>query len=146
MIFLRPALLASGLAALLSAASAYAETATTITANTATPSTAGNLFQVLLGLIAVLGLMAAAAWLLRRFNTTKGGSNANIKIVGAVSVGNRERVVVVEIADQWVVVGVAPGRVNSLATMSKQETTLTPEAPSSGNFSTWLAQSIQKRN
>lgn len=147
MICLHPALLRSVLLTVaLSAGSAYAETAATVTTGSAVPSTAGNLFQVLLGLIVVLGLMAAAAWLLRRFNTAKGVSNASIKIVGGVSVGNRERVVVVEIADQWIVVGVAPGRVNSLATMQKQETTLTPEAPSSGNFSTWLAQTIEKRN
>ncbi|MNS06893.1 Flagellar protein FliO [compost metagenome] len=143
MICLRPATLASVLlTASFIASSACAET----TAGSAVPSTAGNLFQVLLGLIVVLGLMAAAAWLLRRFNTAKGVSNTSIKIVGGVSVGNRERVMVVEIADQWIVVGVAPGRVNALATMQKQETTLTPEAPSSGNFSTWLAQTIEKRN
>lgn len=141
--FLTTCLSASSLlASSLFAASAYAETAS----GTAVPSTAGNLFQVLLGLIVVLALMAGAAWLLRRFNTAKGVSNTSIKIVGAASVGTRERVVVVEIADQWIVVGVAPGRVNALATMQKQETTLTPEAPSSGNFSTWLAQTIEKRN
>lgn len=148
MICFRPAFLTTGLstssllAMSFAASSAYAETAT----GSATPSTAGNLFQVLLGLIVVLALMAGAAWLLRRFNTAKGISNTSIKIVGAASVGTRERVVVVEIADQWIVVGVAPGRVNALATMQKQETTLTPEAPSSGNFSTWLAQTIEKRN
>ncbi|WP_230089408.1 MULTISPECIES: flagellar biosynthetic protein FliO [Oxalobacteraceae] len=148
MICSRPAFLTTGLSASsllassLFTASAYAETA----AGTAVPSTAGNLFQVLLGLIVVLALMAGAAWLLRRFNTAKGISNTSIKVVGAASVGTRERVVVVEIADQWIVVGVAPGRVNALATMQKQETTLTPEAPSSGNFSTWLAQTIEKRN
>lgn len=152
MIFSRPALRKTGLyassslASALSAVHAYAETAAGTATGTATPSTAGNLFQVLLGLIVVLALMAGAAWLLRRFNTAKGISNTSIKVIGAASVGTRERVVVVEIADQWIVVGVAPGRVNALATMQKQETTLTPEAPSSGNFSTWLAQTIEKRN
>ncbi len=147
MICLHPVLLRSALLTVaFSASTAYAETAATVTTGSAVPSTAGNLFQVLLGLVVVLALMAGAAWLLRRFNTAKGISNANIKIVGGISVGSRERVVVVEIADQWIVVGVAPGRVNSLATMQKQETTLTPEAPSSGNFSSWLAQTIEKRN
>lgn len=147
MICLHPVLLRSALlAAAFSAGTAYAESAATVTPGSAVPSTAGNLFQVLLGLVVVLALMAGAAWLLRRFNTAKGISNANIKIVGGVSVGSRERVVVVEIADQWIVVGVAPGRVNALATMQKQETTLTPEAPAAGNFSTWLAQTIEKRN
>ena len=102
--------------------------------------------QVTLGLLVVLGLMAAAAWVLRRFNTAKGNNAAQIKIIGGVSVGNRERVMVVEIADQWIVVGVAPGRVNALATMAKQETTIVTDAAPSKNFSSWLAQTIEKRN
>ena len=138
----------SFLAALFSISAAHAQTATSTvaTASTSTTSTAGNLVQVTLGLMVVLVLMAAAAWVLRRFNTAKGHNAAHIKIIGGVSVGNRERVMVVEIADQWIVVGVAPGRVNALATMAKQETTIVPDAAPSKNFSSWLAQTIEKRN
>lgn len=117
---------------------------------TTAPSSAGGLLQVLLGLIVVLGLMAALAWVLRRFNGLKGMGNADIRVISGVSVGNRERVVVVEVADQWIVVGVAPGRVNALATMQKQErqqpATMTPDAPPAKNFSNWLAQTLDKRN
>ena len=138
----------SFLAALFSISAAHAQnaTSTVATASTSTTSTAGNLMQVTLGLMVVLGLMAAAAWALRRFNMAKGHNAAQIKIIGGVSVGNRERVMVVEIADQWIVVGVAPGRVNALATMAKQETTIIPDAAPSKNFSSWLAQTIEKRN
>ncbi|MDO9421313.1 MAG: flagellar biosynthetic protein FliO [Herminiimonas sp.] len=135
--------------ALFSVSVAHAQTAavsTAATTSTSTTSTAGNLMQVTLGLLVVLALMAAAAWVLRRFNTAKGQSAAQIKIIGGVSVGNRERVMVVEIADQWIVVGVAPGRVNALATMAKQETTIFTDAAPSKNFSSWLAQTIEKRN
>lgn len=141
MIFLRrhclPALLASSLLA------AHAHAAETVSTNT---STAGNLLQVTLGLLVVLGLMAAAAWLLRRFNTAKGSNAAHIKIIGGVSVGSRERVMVVEVADQWIVVGVAAGRVNALATMPRQEITPATDAAPAKNFSSWLAQTIEKRN
>ena len=138
----------SFLAALCSVSATYAQTATStaVTTSATTTSTAGNLMQVTLGLLVVLGLMAAAAWVLRRFNTAKGNNAAQIKIIGGVSVGNRERVMVVEIADQWIVVGVAPGRVNALATMAKQETTIVTDAAPSKNFSSWLAQTIEKRN
>jgi len=95
------------------------------------------------------GLMAAIAWLFKRSGLTPGGSsNAVAKIIGGVSVGSRERVMVIEVADQWIVVGVAPGRVNTLATMPRQEHT--PAAGSAhahaGNFSAWLKQTIEKRN
>lgn len=134
---------------LFSASVAHAQIAavsTAATASTSSTSTAGNLMQVTLGLLVVLALMAAAAWVLRRFNTAKGQNAAQIKIIGGVSVGNRERVMVVEIADQWIVVGVAPGRVNALATMAKQETTIVTDTAPAKSFSNWLAQTIEKRN
>jgi len=125
---------------------AFAATAAKAPVVGSATSSAGNLLQVLFGLIVVLGLMALLAWVLRRFNAGKALGNSDIRIVGGVSVGTRERVVVVEIADQWIVVGVAPGRVNALATMSKQETSITPDAAPSKNFSSWLAQTMDKRN
>lgn len=110
------------------------------------PSQAGNLMQVLLGLVAVLALMAIAAWLLRRFNVSKGLGGTNIRVVGGVSVGNRERVVVVEVADQWIVVGVAPGNVNALMTMPRQETVMDETTAPAKSFSSWLAHTLEKRN
>ncbi len=119
-------------------------------AQTPSPATsAGGFFQVLIGLIVVLALMAAVAWLLKRFNLAKITGNAPVKIVGGVSVGNRERVIVVEVADQWIVVGVASGQVNALSTLPRPitaESTLPVQAPATNNFALWLKQKIDKRN
>ena len=113
----------------------------------AAATSAGSMFQVLFGLLVVLGLLAGAAWLLKRFGAMKPAAGGSVRIVGGVSVGSRERVLVVEVADQWIVVGVAPGRVNGLATMPRQETAAGVAPPStSPNFSTWLKQTIEKRN
>jgi flagellar protein FliO/FliZ len=131
---------ASFLALLLLNAQAHA-------AEQAAPASTGNLLQVLLGLVVVLALMAGAAWTLKRMGVAGSGTNNVAKVIGGVSVGNRERVVVVEVADQWIVVGVAPGRVNALSTMPRQETAVTAEGtPDVKNFSAWLKQTIDKRN
>lgn len=125
---------------------AFAQAAASAPASTA-PSSAGNLFQVLLGLVVVLALMAGTAWLLKRMGVAAAGTGNVARVVGGVSVGNRERVVVVEVADQWIVVGVAPGRVNALSTMPRQETAaIMQEAPGAKNFAAWLKQTIDKRN
>ncbi len=108
---------------------------------------AGSLFQVLLSLFLVLGLMMGAAWAIKRFGPKRMAGSATVRVVGGVSLGGRERIVVVEAADQWIVVGVAPGRVNALATMPKQETPTVSDIPVSGkNFADWLKQTIEKRN
>ena len=116
-------------------------------AEQAPPASPGSLLQVLVGLVIVLALMAGAAWILKRMGVAGGGPNNVAKVIGGVSVGNRERVVVVEIADQWIVVGVAPGRVNALSSMPRQEhMAITEETPGAKNFAAWLKQTIDKRN
>ena len=110
-----------------------------------TPS-AGSLLQVLLGLVAVLALMAGVAWLMKRIGMARGAGSSVAKIVGGVSVGNRERVMVIEVADQWIVIGVAPGRVNALASMPRREHLAQNGEPGAGGFSAWLQHTIDKRN
>lgn len=114
----------------------------------AAPST-GSLLQTLFALVFVLGLLAALAWFVKRFNPRGVGSAANVRMVGALSLGARERIVVVEVGDQWIVVGASPGRINALATMPKQEGA-EPQAAAAGampaGFADWLKQTIDKRN
>jgi flagellar biosynthetic protein FliO len=71
-------------------------------------------FRVVFGLMIVLGLIGAFAWLMKRFNHSKIGGRSVAKIVGGVNLGSRERLVVVELAGHWIVTGVTPGNINSL--------------------------------
>ena len=84
-------------------------------------STAGSLLQVFIGLVAVLLLIAATAWVAKRLGVTRGGTSSLLRVVGSTSVGTRERVVVIEIGESWLVVGVTPSSVNSLMTLPKGE-------------------------
>ncbi|MYN41759.1 flagellar biosynthetic protein FliO, partial [Duganella sp. FT109W] len=115
----------------------------------AAPSTGGGLLQTSLALIFVIGLMLGLAWLTKRFGPRNfGGGNSNIKLVGTLSVGTRERILVVEVGEQWIVVGASPGRMNALATMPRQESSepLPTAALPSANFAEWFKQTIDKRN
>jgi flagellar protein FliO/FliZ len=110
------------------------------------PNVTLDLLKVLGGLIVVLGAMAVALWLIKRSGLGPAQSSGVIKIVGGVSVGNRERVLVLEVADQWVVVGVAPGQVNALANLPRQEQPAQAAVQQPHQFATWLKQKIEKRN
>jgi flagellar biosynthetic protein FliO len=88
---------------------------------TRVPESDGGPFRVIFGLLLVLGLIAGLAWVMKKLNHAKIGNQSVAKIVGGVSVGPRERVVVVEIGGNWVVVGVASGQVNSLANFKVSE-------------------------
>ena len=112
------------------------------------PAAAGSLLQTTLALLAVLALLAGLAWLLKRYGPKAGGAGGTLRLVGSLSLGGRERILVIEVADQWIVVGAAPGRVNALATLPRQTGGGTP-APASltGNtFADWLKQTMEKRH
>ncbi|MEP7205439.1 MAG: flagellar biosynthetic protein FliO [Casimicrobiaceae bacterium] len=97
----------------------------------------GGFLQAVLGLALVLALIWGAAWLVRRLQPGIGGAHGALKIVAAQGVGQRERIVVVEIAEQWLVVGVAAGSVNTLAVLPKG--TLPPTANATASFAGLLA-------
>jgi flagellar protein FliO/FliZ len=67
-----------------------------------------------LGLVFILGLIFAIAWVFKRVGHWPAGGKGPIRIVGGVSLGARERVVVVEVEDARLVLGIAPGRVQTL--------------------------------
>ncbi len=80
-------------------------------------SPSGGILKIVLGLAIVLVVMALLTWFLKRMMPGVGNKQSVVRIVGSVSVGSRERVVVLEIAGRWIVVGVAPGQVNRIANL-----------------------------
>ena len=82
-------------------------------------SPTGNVLQMLAGLALVLFIMWACTWALRRYAAGRSAAGSALRVLGGVAVGQRERVVMVEVDDTWILVGVAPGRVNALHVMSK---------------------------
>lgn len=108
----------------------------------------GGMLQVLLGLGLVLAAIAGTAWLLRRFSPGQIGGGGAVKVIGGVAVGPKERLVLVEIGETWLVLGVAPGQVNTLHTLPRPEGgTFSVGTASTGEhgFSTWLKQAVQGR-
>jgi flagellar protein FliO/FliZ len=114
-------------------------------------SSAGSLLQTILALVFVLALLIGLAWFMKRYGPKVMGGNNKMRVVSSLNLGGRERIVLVEVADQWIVVGASPGRINALATMPRQEGELpqlatTQNGPAAANFSEWLKQTIEKRN
>ena len=85
---------------------------------------------VTMALAIVLALIYGAAWLLRRVKTFNGISRNSMNVVEAVSVGPKERVVLVRVKDQQVLLGVSPGRVNLLLDMGKVDNTTPTDSAS----------------
>lgn len=89
----------------------------------ALPSPIASAFQMLFGLGVVLLLIAGMAWMLKKFTPGQVGSHGDLRVVSAVAVGAKERVVLVDVGDTRLVLGVAPGNVVKLLEMSRTDKT-----------------------
>ncbi|ROH86363.1 flagellar biosynthetic protein FliO [Pseudomethylobacillus aquaticus] len=107
----------------------------------------GSLLQVVLGLSVVLLVMMALAWLAKRYQLSNPHGGSVARVVGGVSVGTRERVVVIEVGERWLVVGVAAGQVSSIANLAAGELTgssAVAATPLQGSFAARFKQALGK--
>lgn len=122
---------------------AIAQTATAPGASP--PSLGGSFLQMLFGLALVLGLLFAGVWFLKKLSGTTGPNGQIARVVSATPIGTRERIVIVELGQTWLVLGVTPSSINTLAEMPRQA--LPPGGkPIPPNFADWLRNTMNRRN
>lgn len=95
----------------------------TAVAPVADPTSMGMavLGQTSLSLIVVVGMILGCYWVIKRFTNGTGISRKHLKIVSSSMVGTKERVVIVEIKNTWLVLGVGNGTVNKLHELPKPD-------------------------
>ncbi|VTU33396.1 flagellar biosynthetic protein FliO [Variovorax sp. PBL-E5] len=91
---------------------------------------ASGMLQAGFGMLVVIGLIFACAWLARRFGLQRFGGGQLVKVLSSSMVGQRERVVVVEVGATWLVLGVTASQINTLHTLPAQAL---PNAPAAGD-------------
>ena len=108
-----------------------AATAAAATTATATPAVTapvagtlnggigGQLLQLVLGLLLVIGLIFVLAWLMRRVQRAGPAGNQVIKLVGSRALGTRDRLVLVQVGNEQVLLGVSPGSITALHVMNE---------------------------
>ncbi|WP_035383673.1 flagellar biosynthetic protein FliO [Ferriphaselus sp. R-1] len=114
-----------------------------------TALSSGSILQVIFSLLLVLGAIVLVAWLLKRINLPQQGGRNLLKVVSGVAVGQRERIVLVEVGETWLVVGVAPGSVRTLHTLPKSALPAAEAGALEGDqtaFQSWLKQVMEKKN
>ena len=74
----------------------------------------GGLGEVTLALLLVLGAVFALAWLLKRVRGFSSRVGAAVDLLAQLPLGQKERAVLVRVGATQILLGVAPGRVNTL--------------------------------
>lgn len=103
-----------------------------------------SVFGVVFSLLLVVAVIFMLAWVMRRMGGVTPRSNAMMKIVGALSMGARERVVLIQVGEEQVLLGVAPGRIQTLHVLDKPLQMSDSVDMSSASFSDRLKSVINK--
>lgn len=103
----------------------------------------GDVAQLFAGLGLVVVMIVALAWALRRLGGLGTGGTGPLQVLGGLSVGPRERVVLLRAGEQQLLLGVAPGRVQTLHIFN--EPLATPPAGGDG-FAARLQKAMSSRS
>lgn len=89
--------------------------ATAVAAPAVGGGVAGQLTQLVLGLLLVLGLIFFLAWLLRRVQQAgPAGRGQVIELIGSRALGPRDRLVLVQVGNEQILLGLSPGSITAL--------------------------------
>jgi len=102
-----------------------------------------QLMSVVFSLLMVLAVILALAWLLRRFGQGGFSGQGDMKVVASLSLGTRERLVVVDIQGQQLLIGVTPQQIRTLHVFD--EPVIDPAQPRSADFRNKLMAIMQSR-
>ncbi|MCG8292954.1 MULTISPECIES: flagellar biosynthetic protein FliO [Pseudomonas] len=111
---------ATAFAALLaSEAVIAAEPATPVVSAASSGSVSGQLAQMVFGLLLVVGLIFFLAWLLRRMQGTAQRGAPVIEIVGSRAIGPRDRLLLVQVGKEQILIGHTPGSIEALHVLAE---------------------------
>lgn len=108
------------------------------------PLASGSLAKLGLGLFVVVVLIVGMAWVMRRMGGMPGTATGALRVLGGLSMGTRERVVLIQVGETQLLLGVAPGRVQTLHVLEQPIPTGT--AAGKGGFAATLGAALQRGN
>ena len=87
-------------------------------ASPASPLTAGSLAQLTLSLLAIVALIFALSWLMKRMKFSGPHASRDMAVLDSVSVGPRERIALIRVGDAQVLVGISAAGIVALSPLS----------------------------
>ncbi len=110
------------------------------------PVSGSALLQTFGGLLLVLAIIAFLAWLLRRTGQFNSAANGEMKIIASLSLGSREKAVLLQVGEQQILVGVTAQQVQTLHVLEHAINTKTNPDSSLPSFADKLQQMMKQRS
>ena len=98
------------------------------------------MLQFLAGLAIVLVCIVGLAWLMKRAGGLRSSAHGTLRVIDGIALSARERIVLVQVGDTQVLLGVAPGRVNRVHVLDEKVVTVAQAETAPVNFAERLKQ------
>ncbi len=107
----------------------------------------GQLLQLLFGLLLVIGLIFLLAWVVRRIQHSLPvkGSQQIISLLATQALGPRDRLLLVQVGKEQILLGLTPGAIVPLHVMQEPVEVTAPEGNLSSAFAKRLAEALKTK-
>ncbi|MGD8784134.1 MAG: flagellar biosynthetic protein FliO [Thioalkalispiraceae bacterium] len=96
------------------ASSLYAASDKAKSPSVADPVGIGDFLQVFLGLAVIVIAILAMAWVIKRTGYVNTRASGQLKVIGGLTLTQRERLLLVQVGKKQILLGIAPGRISTL--------------------------------
>lgn len=84
------------------------------------PVSGSYLGRIIIGLALILILIFVLAWAMKKMHLAPQSGHNLIQIVSAISVGHRDRIALIQVGEEQILVGLTPGRMQKLHEMKSR--------------------------
>jgi flagellar protein FliO/FliZ len=111
-----------------------------------TTSSASQVASLIGGLVLILLLIYGLSWFVKRFSQGGFMQNPNMKIISAMPLGTRERLLLVDVGGKQLLLGVTATQINTLHVFDEPVAQAEKPAPIASDFSQKLMAILQQKN
>ena len=108
------------------------------------PDVTMSLLKVTGGLLLVIIAIFGSAWAYRRFGNIPTMSNDDLRVIGGISLSAKERVILMQVGDEQILLGVSPGSIQRLHVLEKNIDVNKENVEQGNSFSTQLNSAIKQ--
>ena len=103
----------------------------------------GSVVKVVLGLFFVVIAIFASAWFFRRFGSISSVPSDSLKIIGGLNIGNREKLMLIQVGEKQILIGVTSTNIQTLHVLEDQ-VPVTSSVSVGETFSARLNQAVKQ--
>jgi flagellar protein FliO/FliZ len=108
----------------------------------ASPLSAGSLTQLTVSLLAIVALILAVSWVLKRLKMVGPRGRGEINVIDELALGPRERIVLVRVGESQVLVGIGAGGLVGLTPLATP--IIVNPAPNASNLGGAFAERLRE--